>query len=208
MVHDPERRGFFHQLPATLPKAEPLIWLSELQAPVCQQNPRLRSFVPHLPCWIPQRTIADALGFSHAGIDHALERLGRPWLWATELENVHSVWRYDEPSITVDGRQYECSEDYYPAQKPRPFDAELWDARRDDVMRVALRHKLAARPALGALLQATAGHPLLSIKNDSYWGVLPSGSGENRLAALWMALRAAPGLAPSGSAASHTSHPR
>ena len=41
---------------------------------------------------------------------------GRPYLWATEFENVHSLWRYKEPPITIDGRTYRWSEDFYRAQ--------------------------------------------------------------------------------------------
>ena len=38
-------------------------------------------------------------------------------------------------------------------------------------MRVALRAKLDADPALRALLRATKGHPLLAVESDTYWGV-------------------------------------
>jgi predicted NAD-dependent protein-ADP-ribosyltransferase YbiA (DUF1768 family) len=55
-------------------------------------------------------------------------------------------------------------------------------------MRTALRHKF-ANSDLRQLLISSYPHPLVSIKNDSYWGVTEAGVGENRLAALLMELR-------------------
>ena len=37
-----------------------------------------------------------------AGIDLALSR-HPPYVWATEFENVHQFWTYDEPQIVADG---------------------------------------------------------------------------------------------------------
>ncbi len=183
---------WFTALPSRLPAGEPYIYLSAAQAPVLSTRlPSLAEAVPRLPCWAPQRRVADALGYDHGGIERALRWAGgRPYVWATELENVHSLWRYDEPPLEIDGARYRDSETYYHAQKPRPFDATVWDARRVDVMRTGLRHKLAARPSLGALLRATAPHPLLALKPDDFWGVTPRGRGENMLARLWEELRA------------------
>ncbi|MCA9683095.1 MAG: hypothetical protein KC457_12925, partial [Myxococcales bacterium] len=146
-----------------LPAGQPYIYLSQAQAPVLQGRLRsLGAYLPHLPCWIPQRRIADALGFDHGGIERALEYTGGvPYLWATEFENVHSLWRYDEPQLEIDGALHVDSEAYYHAQKPRPFDATRWDAVRVDVMQRALGHKLAARPSLARLLVETHPHPLL-----------------------------------------------
>ncbi|MEC7984863.1 MAG: NADAR family protein, partial [Myxococcota bacterium] len=78
---------------------------------------------------------------------------------------------------------------YYQAQKPYPFDADAWDAQRDEVMRVAIRQKFTADDSLRTLLLSTAPHPLLSIKNDHYWGITYNGIGCNRLAVLLMELR-------------------
>ncbi|MCA9714775.1 MAG: NADAR family protein [Myxococcales bacterium] len=178
-------------LPSRLPAGEPYVYLSAAQAPVIAAKlPALADAVGRLPCWAPHRRVADALGYGHAGIEHALRWTGgRPYVWATELENVHSLWRYDEPELEIDGVRYRDSEDYFHAQKPRPFVAREWDARRVGVMRIALRHKLAARPQLAELLAATDPHPLLALKPDAFWGVPPSGQGENMLARLWEELR-------------------
>jgi len=110
-------------------------------------------------------------------------------LWATEFENVHSLWRYDEPALVIDSIEYTSAETYYHFQKPDPFDAQLWESIKCQVMRVALLAKLDVDPALRALLRATKGHPLLAVKSDTYWGVDAINGGRNRLAELWMELR-------------------
>ena len=82
-------------------------------------------------------------------------------MWATEFENVHSLWHYSEPAIVVDGRRHACSEAFYHAQKPVPYDDAAWCARREGVMEVAVRAKLAADPALVALLPPSLPGPLV-----------------------------------------------
>lgn len=174
---------------AALPTDEPLIiYLSALQADVVAGFSCLAGIT--LPAWVSHRQIAQAMGFSDECIGRALAMTGgAPYLWATEFENVHSVWRYHEPELVVGGVTYRDSEDYYHQQKPRPFNAQAWERAKDGVMRVAIRAKLEADPILRPLLCATKGFPLLSIKPDAYWGVDPRDGGRNRLAELWMELR-------------------
>lgn len=169
--------------------AEPLVYLSNAQTDIVERLfPSLANVT--LPAWVPQRLIADDLGLGHEGLTRGLASTGGvPWLWATEFENVHNLWRYNEPALVIGGIEYTSAETYYHAQKPDPFDAALWESIKDQVMRVALRAKLDADPALGALLRATKGHPLLSLKPDTYWGVDAHSGGQNRLAKLWMELR-------------------
>jgi len=169
--------------------SEPMIFLSAAQRQVVQRYQHLAALADRLPCWVPARTVADALGFDHSGIELALRLAGRPYVWATEFENVHSLWRYGEPNILADGKRYACSEDYYQAQKTVPYDDGAWCARREGVMEVAVQAKLAADPALRTLLLATAPHPLLSLKADRVWGVDPRKGGDNLLARLWERLR-------------------
>ena len=176
-------------IPHQLPNSEPYYYLSQSQAPICRRYPLLQRYIPSLPCWVPHRIIADALGFTHDGINNALKRFSRPYLWATEFENVHSLWNYSEPHFVVDGVPYQGSEDYYQKQKPFPFCAQTWDAQRDDVMRIAIKHKFKASSPLTTLLASTLNHPLVSIKNDNYWGIHSNGLGENKLAQLLMELR-------------------
>ena len=115
---------------------------------------------------------------------------GQPYVWSTEFENVHSLWRYREPSLHINGSSYPCSEDFYHAQKPIPFNASEWDTQKVAVMRKAVHAKLAADPSLVPLLLATGSHPLLALKNDTFWGFHPRYGGENMLAKLWEELRA------------------
>lgn len=178
---------FVNQLPNRLLVDEPYYFLSIRQRSICFSNPTLS---PYAPSWLPHRRIADALGHSHDGIENALRRCPSiPYVWATELENVHSYWYFDEPSFDVDGVHYTCREDYYHRQKPRPFDSDLWEDQRDAVMRAAVRHKFGSDTNLRDLLRSTAPHPLCSIKEDDYWGITPAGVGKNMLARVLMELR-------------------
>jgi len=177
-------------LPETLP--EPLVYLSARQRLVVQRYRELQDLVDDLPCWVPHRRIAQALGHDESGIRLAMESLqGRPYVWATEFENVHSVWRYQEPTLTIDGKKYPNSEEYFHSQKPQPFDKALWDGGlRVEVMQRGVRAKLLADDELRALLLSTHPHPLLSLKPDAFWGFDPRRGGENMLARLLMTLRA------------------
>jgi len=188
-------RDFFKTLPAELPPDEPYYYLSAAQRSICEQKSALAVYAPHLPGWVPHRQVANALGHKHDGIDAALRKLGgRPYVWGTEFENVHSLWSFTEPHLTIDGQTYHCSEDYFHKKKPSPFDKRVWDGdgpglgRRDKVMEQAVRLKF-ADPVLRELLIASYPHQLLSIKGDRYWGVTPAGVGENALARIEMELR-------------------
>jgi predicted NAD-dependent protein-ADP-ribosyltransferase YbiA (DUF1768 family) len=131
------------------------------------------------------------MSIDDAGMRLALQKTkGAPYLWATEFENVHDIWVYKEPEITVRDKRYANSETFYHAQKPLDNAWDEWENVKDDVMREGIRAKLASDPSLHALLCATQGHPLLAIKNDEYWGFHPHKGGLNRLAQLWMELRA------------------
>ena len=96
---------------------------------------------------------------------------------------------FAEPTLRIDGVVYTCSEQYYHAQKPRPFDEAAWEAQRVDVMRRAVRAKVAASAEVRQLLLATGDHPLLSVKADRFWGFDPKRGGENMLARLLEELR-------------------
>ncbi len=149
----------------------------------------LGSLARDLPGWAPHEVIASALGFGTRGIETALSLTGgRPYVWATEFENVHSFWTFNEEPVVVDGARHACIETYYHAQKPRPFDAQAWDSRRVDVMRAGLQVKF-ARADLRALLLATQDHPLVAIKPDRFWGVDARVGGENMLARLLEEIR-------------------
>ena len=186
-----QKLHYFTKLPHALPNNEPYYYLSQEQRSICEHLDALHSCVPHLPCWVPHRIVSNALGYGEMGIHNALQRsdFDQPYVWATEFENVHSTWNFDEPQIIVDGIQYNGSEDYYHSQKPFPFDSQLWHRQRDDVMKTAVYHKFTTSTLLQDLLLSTHNHPLLSIKRDGYWGVFPSGEGENKLAVLLMELR-------------------
>jgi len=103
---------------------QPMLYLSKRQRNVIVRSSlsALRSYADHLPGWIPAYIVAGALGFDAKGIDRAVKHLqGRPYVWATEFENVHTTWKFSEPEITVQGTTYSCTESFYHAQKPVPF---------------------------------------------------------------------------------------
>jgi len=169
--------------------SEPLIYLSARQALECGKRAGLSRFADHLPGWVPATVIAEALGFSDEGIRRAIQYTGGPYLWATEFENVHTLWEYAEPDIVIGGKRFAGSEAYYHSQKPVPFDDAKWLPMRVEVMRTAVRAKFAAAADARALLMATHPHPLLSIKGDCFWGFDARHGGENKLAELLMELR-------------------
>ena len=180
----------------------PLIFLSAEQAPVCARlaaaaGPGTAAAAAELaalqlPCWVSARLIGRVLGYSDEGVTAAVASLGggESYVWATEFENVHSLWRYDEPQLVIDGMSYTTSEDYYHSQKPDPWDEALWETQREGVMVTAVRAKLDADPSLATFLLATGSRPLLSLKPDEVWGFHPgTRRGENLLAKIWMRQR-------------------
>jgi predicted NAD-dependent protein-ADP-ribosyltransferase YbiA (DUF1768 family) len=184
----PPRGLLVKELPPRL--EEPMIYLSARQAEVCLSYPALIPLAPHLPGWVPHRLIGCALGYGTEGIERAVAHLGgRPYVWATELENVHDLWKFHEPGFEVDGVQYPCSEVFYQSQKPRPFNEHAWESRKVGVMSTALRHKFRHSPEALAVLLATHPHPLLSLKRDTVWGFDPARGGENLLARLLESIR-------------------
>jgi len=171
---------------------EPLVYLSVAQKETIYRScPSIRNWC--LPTWAPQSLIAKDLGFHREGVRKGLEHTsGTPYVWATEFENVHMFWTFEEPEIEVadNDQVWKNVEHWYQSCKPQPFDNEQWKLRRDEVMMQGLRGKLNASPEVRKLLLDTGHHPLVSLKNDKYWGVHPTKGGKNRLGELWMELRA------------------
>ena len=179
---------------ATLPEVldEPRIYLSAAQAEKCRRYPTLSNLV--LPGWVKLSLVADTLGFGQAGIDFALQHTQQvPWLWATEFENVHTTWHFDEPHITIDGQEYKDSETYYKAEQQKlpisPANKAIWDSKKVEVMTRAVTAKFNNSAEARQLLISTHPFPLLSIKNDSFWGFHARDGGRNMLAQILIDLR-------------------
>lgn len=170
---------------------EPRIYLSTAQTDICRANPRLSHLV--LPGWVKLSLVADALGHGQDAIDLAMQHTYQvPWLWATEFENVHTTWRFDEPRLTIDGTPYRDAETYYKGQQNpvhSAANAAAWELVKVDIMKKAITAKFEASPEAKRLLISTHPLPLLSIKNDSFWGFHPVHGGQNMLAQLLMDLR-------------------
>ena len=74
--------------PLPTPLLEPMVYLSELQQPVIDRRSNLRDALAAfaLPCWVPHRVIADALGHAPE-LRHAVmegDFGDRPWHYTPE----------------------------------------------------------------------------------------------------------------------------
>lgn len=169
---------------------EPRVWLSSTQGEVCAKYHELRDLA--LPGWVRLSLVAGALELGTAGMEKALEFTeDELWVWATEFENVHDVWRFAEPRLTIDGQEYKDSEAYYRVHKPAGKDrSAAANAQRVAVMRRGVAAKFAASGEARAVLLASHPHRLLSIKGDAFWGFDAQRGGQNLLAELLMELRA------------------
>ena len=101
-----------------------------ISTPPCQPGPGLRKLldsVGPLPCWVPHRSIADALGKSHGAVEAAEAACGgRGYRWASEFENLHMLWPFEELGFVAHGVRFAGSEQFYQLHK-HP-DARLWPA--------------------------------------------------------------------------------
>ena len=165
----------------------PLVYLSNNQKEVVRRYTGLRHLESRLPGWVCHYLVAEALGHSVQGVCEAVSKGGK-YLWATEFENVHSTWKYEEGHIWVNGTRYSSCEEYYQKQKPVPYDDHKWKEMRVGVMRLGLRRKF-EDPSLRALLLSTHPHPLISVKADPFWGFCPGEGGQNMLGVLLVELR-------------------
>ena len=181
------------ELPAVLDRS--YVYLSTMQRDRLRQMMILPHFVHEvsefLPCWVPHRTLATIMGIPVDAIEQAEQEFGF-YVWATEFENVHSTWAFEEPTLSIDGSDYNDSEDYYHKQKPVPWDERIWDAKKIDVMTKGVFEKLLRSEDARKLLLSTWDHPLVSIKKDRFWGFHPSKptTSANALAAILVYIRA------------------
>ena len=131
---------------------EPRVWLSSTQGEVCAK----------LPGWVRLSLVAGALELGTAGMEKALEFTeDELWVWATEFENVHDEWRFAEPRLMIDGREYKDSEAYYRVHKPAGKDrSAAANAQRVAVMRWGVAAKFVASGEARFLFGGARGQPL------------------------------------------------
>ena len=186
--------GCQKELPPVLDRS--YVYLSTLQRDPLMRIEHDKEFVNtvagFLPCWVPHRTLAAAMGIPPDAIERAELSFGF-YAWATEFENVHSMWNFQEPTLTIDGMTYNDSEHYYQSQKPVPWDMATWEAMKVDVMTKAVWEKVLRSEDVRLLLLSTREHPLVSIKTDYFWGFHPSNKevSVNALAVILMSIRTA-----------------
>jgi ribA/ribD-fused uncharacterized protein len=168
---------------APAPPAVPMYYLNARAAHVIAalDLAALRPYVPHLPGWLPHAVVARALGLPVHGIDAAAAARG-PYAWATEFENVHATWMFEEPEFEYEGVVWRGPEQLFQAHKAgdpgtpafaaaapgfaRSEDDAAWGrgqtlplrpdwpAIREGVMRKTLRLKFTAPGAAGDALRA------------------------------------------------------
>jgi len=179
----------------------PMIYISEDQMEFCQKNSVLCKIAHQLPLFISHFDIALALGFTDDAIKKAMKFVRNNYhnrgfyIWATEFENVHNTWKFLEPKITIDSMIYEDSEHYYQLNKPPVAKNELYPNQNGCIkaMTTAVEAKFLysgeISEKLQKLLLLTGKYPLLSIKDDYFWGVNYKGEGKNMLANIIMSIR-------------------
>ena len=98
-----EEDKLLKELPAVL--TEPMYYLSRLQLRKVLAIPELAVYADDLPGWVPHRIIGKALGYGEDDVKVASASLGRPYVWATEFENVHDNWNFIERPLQIGGRE-------------------------------------------------------------------------------------------------------
>ena len=114
-------------------------------------------------------------------------------MWATEFENCHSTWNYNERPIRVGKHEYDNSESYYQAHKPHDTDmSKSAQTQRMTIMRNGVWQKFTNTEnsdVLLNLLVSTYPHNLVAVKRDVYWGFDPEHGGQNQLGNILMEIR-------------------
>ena len=82
-----------------------------------------------LPCWLPHRRVANALGHTDNAIAATEKTCGGPYCWASEFENVHApfpgaLWPFQEPGFKAHGVEFRGSEQFFQVHKHK--DAAQW----------------------------------------------------------------------------------
>lgn len=196
------------------PLTEAYFYLSEQQRSTMLGIDGLKAYADELPCWLPHRIVANALGHGTAAIDAAEKALGGPYVWATEFDNAHTLWMFDEPGFLVDGIFYKATENYLQAQKQLDLDEEAkrriaemdpheaytaghklilrddWEEVKYEIMKTGHRAKYEQNEWLRGFLLSTGDYPLAVIGAESEWKIGLDGQGQNKLGVLLMELRA------------------
>jgi len=172
---------------------EPMIYLSLAQKKKVQTVPHnnynFSQYADALPTWVCAKEVGRALNKDITAVDRAQAWLrNKPYMWATEFENVHEFWEFKEPVlIAPDGSVHVDSETYYQEVKSKQRIVD-----KEHVMFGALWLKFvhsAKRVELLNLLISTAPHPLLSIKPDRLYGYDPVHGGVNLLGTMLQNIR-------------------
>lgn len=170
---------------------EPMYYVGEGVLPVvARRAPALERYAACVPCWVPHRAIAEALGYGTEAIDAAAARFGN-YLWASEFENVHTTWPVVEPGFTFNNVAFRGSEQLFQACKVGPVGSAAfadaaprfaavdagtafamgravalradWELAKDDAMVAAVRAKFTATGAPVNRVATVTGDELLAL---------------------------------------------
>ena len=209
---------FLATLPFTPPGARvelptSYFYLSAAQAAVIRHlrlGPLL-PYAPHLPGWVPHRTVVRALGGQLELVDAAEAKWGR-YVWASEFEHRHAPWDISEPTCSLGDRAFAGAEQLFHALKlgdpggaafsqhwqrfasATPEQAAAlgkrvrarsdWAVAQEGAMATALGCKF-KDARLRTLLLQTSNVPLVFVSADGTWG----SAGANMLGKLVMQQR-------------------
>ena len=164
----------------------PRVYLSFSQHRVCHYKEKLKNLT--LPGWVRQDLIGEALGYNQKSLWNVWQRKGS-WVWATEFENSHATWYFEEPRVgDGKGNSYQNAQAYY------NFLTKDWhwlddNQIRIDAMKKAVTAKFqVSKPARDVLI-ASYPHPLLCINSDTFWGYDVRDGGSNHLGIILMEVR-------------------
>jgi len=158
---------FWKEPPAVLPCS--MFYMSKAQAKIVAKYPELKPYVIHLPCWISQDVMADAVYKNLKNLRLA-EAVHGHFLWATEFANCHSTWKnFKEDAIVIDGYTYHGgSETYYQLMKSKGTsdhakalkDVEKRGARLDPLESWEIGQKYAVRKGWDGMKEKVMEKPV------------------------------------------------
>jgi ribA/ribD-fused uncharacterized protein len=103
--------------------------------------------------------------------------------WWPTVENYYQAQKFTDPALQALIRNTEKPPIAKRlADKNRAAIRPDWDDLKDEIMYRAVRRKFELHPELKAMLLATGDEELIeAAPTDTYWGVGPDGTGQNKL---------------------------
>jgi predicted NAD-dependent protein-ADP-ribosyltransferase YbiA (DUF1768 family) len=147
-----------------------------------------------LPCWKPVDMVAAYFDNSDEGIQKAVPKIEKNFMWATEFENTHENWDFVEMPIKKGVTKYNNAEEFYQTNKPSDDNdfSENATKNRNDVMSEAVYLKFVNgqnSDHLMNLLVSTYPHDLVCANHEYLSGMGNKAQGQNSLIPVLLKLR-------------------